>query len=59
MSSQMFFHSLHDQLAVVLGNAELLTLSCRDSTSLEQCKKIKTAALNLNELIKEFQKVPV
>jgi hypothetical protein len=56
MSSQMFFHSIHDQLAVVLGTTELLALASQGGTNLEHCKKIKTAALNLHELIKEFQR---
>jgi hypothetical protein len=48
----MFSRSLHDQLAVALGAAESVAFNWHCSTSLEHCKKIKTAAVSLHELIK-------
>lgn len=58
MSSQKLFHTLRNELTVVLGRAELLALTSQDCMSLEHCKKIKTAALKVRELLKEFEKAP-
>lgn len=55
MTSQIFSHLFHDQLAVILG-VESVALKSHDGTSLEHCKKAKTAVLNLYELIKQFQR---
>jgi nitrogen-specific signal transduction histidine kinase len=55
MSSQQFFHSITNQLTVVLGRAELLALRSKDRTAKESSKVIITAAQNICDLVKQFQ----
>ena len=58
MSSRKLFNDVRNELAVVLGRAELLALTSQDGTSLEHCNQIKTAALHLRDLIKECERTP-
>jgi nitrogen-specific signal transduction histidine kinase len=55
MSSQELFHSLRNELVVVLGRAELLASGAADQATLEQTLQIKAAALNIRELIQRVQ----
>ena len=57
MSSQMFALSVRNEWAAVLGGIELLPPAFRDGRSLKHCKQIKTAVLNVHELLKEFQTI--
>jgi hypothetical protein len=41
MLSEMFFYSVHDQIALLLGTVELLALTSPHGMTLKQCKKIK------------------
>jgi len=51
MSRQESIHALFNQLAVVLGRADLLRIQSKDSTSQEAANLIKLAALRMQSLI--------
>jgi hypothetical protein len=53
----MFALSVRNEWAAVLGGIELLPPAFRDGRSLKHCKQIKTAVLNVHELLKEFQTI--
>jgi nitrogen-specific signal transduction histidine kinase len=55
MSSQELFHSLRNELVVVLGRAELLALRAADQSTLEYTRQIKAAALNIRQLLLRAQ----
>jgi hypothetical protein len=55
MSSQDLFHSVRNELVVVLGRVELLASVAADQTTLEHTRQIKAAALNIRQLLQTAQ----
>jgi nitrogen-specific signal transduction histidine kinase len=51
MSRQESIHALFNQLAIVLGRADLLRIQSNDSTSQEAANLIRLAALRMQNLI--------
>jgi hypothetical protein len=54
MSSEDLIHSINNQLAVVMGKAELLGQVVSNSASKETCLEIKAAAMKINKLMHEY-----
>jgi signal transduction histidine kinase len=54
MSSQELIHSISNELAVVLGRAELLTQGPNDPEIQRACMEIKLAARNIHQLLREY-----
>jgi hypothetical protein len=54
MSSEDLIHSINNQLAVVVGKAELLRQAVSNSASQETCLEIKAAAIKINKLMYEY-----
>jgi hypothetical protein len=54
MSQQESIHALFNQLAIVLGRADLLRIQNHDSTSQEAASLIKMAALRMQSLIQQM-----
>lgn len=51
MSYQDLLHSVNNQLAVVMGKAELLGLKVENRTTKQECKEIQAAASKINKLM--------
>jgi nitrogen-specific signal transduction histidine kinase len=56
MSSEDLIHSINNQLAVVMGKADLLGQAVSNSASKETCLEIKAAAMKINKLIHEYNR---
>lgn len=54
MSRQESIHALFNQLAVVLGRADLLSIEAKDRASQEAASLIKSAALRMHGLIRHL-----
>jgi len=54
LSDDLFFHSINNQLAVVMGNAELLGLKFDNRKTQETCREIQAAASKINKLMYEY-----
>jgi hypothetical protein len=54
MSSKDLIHSVNNQLAVVMANAEMLARENCASPSVERCQEIKQAACKINRLLRDF-----
>jgi hypothetical protein len=52
--SDELIHSINNQLAVVMGNAELLGLKVENRNTQETCREIKAAAFKINRLMYEY-----
>jgi nitrogen-specific signal transduction histidine kinase len=47
-------HSINNQLAIVMGNAQLLGLEVDNCSTRETCRKIQAAASKINKLLYEY-----
>jgi signal transduction histidine kinase len=54
MSSQELIHSISNELAVVLGRAELLSQAPQDPEKERACMEIKRAARNIHRLLRDY-----
>ena len=54
MPSEELIHSINNQLAVVMGKAELLRQAVGNTASKETCLEIKAAAMKINKLMHEY-----
>jgi len=54
MSSKDLIHSVNNQLAVVMAQAEMLARENCSAPSLERCQEIKDAASRINSLLRDF-----
>lgn len=52
--SDKLLHSINNQLAVVMGNAELLSLKVENRNTQETCREIQAAAFKINRLMFEY-----
>jgi nitrogen-specific signal transduction histidine kinase len=52
--SDDLLHSINNQLAVVMGNAELLGLKVENHKTQEACREIQAAASRINRLMYEY-----
>jgi hypothetical protein len=52
--SDKLLHSINNQLAVVMGNAELLGLKVENRNTQETCREIQAAAFKINRLMFEY-----
>jgi two-component sensor histidine kinase len=50
-SSQELFHSVNNQLLVVMAQAEMLAQESDSEQVIERCREIKRAASNINRLL--------
>ena len=53
-SSQELFHSVNNQLLVVMAQAEMLAKESGSEQAIERCLEIKRAASNINRLLQAF-----
>jgi hypothetical protein len=49
-------YSIYNELAVVLGRAELLGITAQEETSIEAASVIKSAALNIRSLLRQIER---
>jgi hypothetical protein len=54
MLPEDFLHMINNQLAVVMGKAELLGLRVENRHAKETCREIKIAASKINKLVYEY-----
>jgi nitrogen-specific signal transduction histidine kinase len=54
MSYKNLLHSVNNQLAVVMGKAELLGLKVDDGTTRQECREIQAAASKINKLMYQY-----
>jgi hypothetical protein len=54
MSSQELIHSINNQLTILMGRAELLSKAPVSAETQRACLELKTAAGNLNRLLREY-----
>jgi two-component sensor histidine kinase len=54
LSPKELFHSVNNQLAVVMAQAEMLAKEGNTEQTLERCREIKRAAANINRLLQAF-----
>lgn len=54
MSSQELIHSINNQLTILIGRADLLSKAEVNAEAQRACLELKTAAGNLNRLIREY-----
>jgi signal transduction histidine kinase len=54
MLSQELIHSISNELAVVLGRAELLSQAPQDPETERACMEIRSAARNISRLLREY-----
>ena len=52
--SDDLLHSINNQLAVVMGHAELLGLKVENRKTQETCREIQAAASKINKLMYEY-----
>jgi hypothetical protein len=52
--SDDLLHSINNQLAVVMGHAELLGLKVENLKTQETCREIQAAASKINKLMYEY-----
>ncbi len=52
MSSRELIHSVSNQLTVVINGAELVRL---DPSNVQMCDLIKSAAIRINDLLRQFE----
>lgn len=53
-SSQDLFHSVNNQLSIVMAHAEMLAREENSEQTLERCREIKRAAANISRLLQDF-----
>ena len=51
---QELFHSVNNQLLVVMAQAEMLAQESGSEQAIERCLEIKRAASNINRLLQAF-----
>ncbi len=51
ISSKELFHSINNQLAVVMAQAELMAREASSEQELERCREIKLAASKIHRLL--------
>jgi two-component sensor histidine kinase len=54
MSRQELFHSVNNQLSVVMAQADMLAREDHSEETLERCREIKRAASNISRLLQAF-----
>jgi two-component sensor histidine kinase len=54
MSSKDLIHSVNNQLAVVMAQAEILAKYVASQQDVERCLEIKQAATKINRLLRAF-----
>jgi two-component sensor histidine kinase len=54
ISAQELLHAVNNQLAVIMGHADMLAKEANSEQALERCREIKRAASKINVLLQEF-----
>ena len=54
MLSSDILHMINNQLAVVMGKAQLLGLEVEDQKTQETCREIQAAASKINQLMYDY-----